>query len=149
MNARASRCHVALRNGRAVVGAAAAILLLALASGCGGARVTVSGQVLVKGQPLEQGTISFRPADAKGPSLGGAIEQGRYAITVASPNAAGKKMVSITGIRRTGRRVPAGPPEPPGATVEEILIAEFGRKGELTCHLALGDNRQDFDLTAP
>jgi hypothetical protein len=111
--------------------------------------VAVSGQVLVDGQPMEEGTISFRPADGKGPSLGGTIEQGQYAVTLKAPNAAGEKLVSITGIQRTGRRIPAGPPEPPGTMVDEILILEFGQKGELTCQLTPGTNRQDFDLTGP
>lgn len=148
MNARAARFDVALRNGRMVVGAAAAMLLLASA-GCGRGHVAVSGQVLVDGQPMEEGSISFRPADGKGPSLGGAIEMGRYHVVLKASNAAGEKLVSITGIQRTGRRIPAGPPEPPGAMVDEILIVEFGQKSELTCLLAPGSNRQNFDLTAP
>ncbi len=38
---------------------------------------------------MEEGTISFRPADGKGPSLGGTIVRGQYAITLKAPNAAG------------------------------------------------------------
>ncbi len=148
MDAKAVESLATFCSGRAIAGLAAAVLL-GLTSGCGGGKVAVSGEVRVNGQSLDEGTISFRPADGAGPSLGGAITMGRYDIALAAPNAAGKKLVSITGIRRTGRRIPAGPPEPPGTTVEEILVVEFGQKGELTCELSLGSNREDFDLKSP
>lgn len=148
MDAKAVDSLVTSWSSRAIAGLAAAVLLV-LTSGCGSGKVAVSGEVLVDGKPLDEGTISFRPADGAGPSLGGAITMGRYDIAVTAPNAAGKKLVSITGIRRTGRRIPAGPPEPPGTTVEEILIVEFGQKGELTCELSPGSNQEDFDLKIP
>jgi len=44
-------------------------------------RYSVSGTVTYNGKPLERGTISFVPADAKGRAAGGTIIDGRYSLT--------------------------------------------------------------------
>ena len=143
-----SRSPCRWKTGRNVA-ACGAIVLLILTSGCGPGGVTVRGEVAVDGKPLDEGTISFKPADGVGPSMGGAIAMGRYNVSLEAPNAAGPKTVTITGIRRTGRQIPAGPPEPAGTTVAEIVIVEFGKNGELTCQLTSGNNEHNFDLASP
>ena len=44
------------------------------------ARVTVSGQVLIDGEPLSQGNIKFVPEGAR-PSAGSITEDGRFTLT--------------------------------------------------------------------
>jgi hypothetical protein len=44
-------------------------------------RVRISGMVTYNGKPLERGTISFTPVDAKGRGAGGSIAEGRYSLT--------------------------------------------------------------------
>lgn len=71
-----------------------ALALAALASvlaGCGAAN-PVTGAVTYDGQPVAKGSITFVPADGKGPSSGGAIENGRYSIEDVPP---GEKIVQI------------------------------------------------------
>ena len=107
----------------------------------------VEGKVTFKGQPVKSGSIAFEPVDRKGPSLGGVIADGRYSVVNKENNAGGKKYVRITCVYNTGRKVPAGPPEPPGTMVDETNMLEFGRKNELTCELQLGQlNEENFDL---
>ena len=55
---------------------------LAACAGCGKGLATVEGNVTFDGQPVEKGTIVFEPADGVGPTGGGAIENGKYRITV-------------------------------------------------------------------
>ena len=126
------------------------LVLIACPLGCGSGGVMATGNVTVAGQPIEKGSISFKPADSKGPSLAGRIENGQYTVHSTAANAAGKKIVHIAGIRSTGRKIPAGPPEPPGTMVEEILPFQYGVKGELTCELVIGEtNHYDFNVTLP
>lgn len=58
-------------------------MLILLSAGCGDgrpARVTVSGQVLIDGKPLQQGNIKFVPEGAR-PSAGTIDENGRFTLT--------------------------------------------------------------------
>src|SRR5262245_48276896 len=58
----------------------AAVLLLV---GCDGVPMAqVSGTVKFEGQPVEEGTIAFYPADGKGPSAGNPIKNGHYSAKV-------------------------------------------------------------------
>jgi hypothetical protein len=68
-------------------------LLLALA-GCGGA--SVSGTVTYQGKAVEDGYISFQPADGKGTPVGAPIAAGKYTV---SGLVAGKYKAQITGNR--------------------------------------------------
>jgi hypothetical protein len=49
-------------------------------------RSRVSGTVTYNGKPLERGTISFVPADAKGRAAGGSVVDGRFSLTTQDPN---------------------------------------------------------------
>jgi hypothetical protein len=76
--------------------------LLWTAAGCG-ARQTVEGKVTVDDRPLEQGYINFRPlSGAKGPPVGGPIEQGAYAIQLKT-GLEGRFRVEITSMGKTGK----------------------------------------------
>ncbi len=77
-----------------VLAAAGAVALLA-AAGCGSS-AHLSGNVSYDGQPVENGTITFVPADGRGPTAGALITQGRYRARDLSP---GSKVVQIHGFR--------------------------------------------------
>lgn len=110
--------------------------------------VTVEGTVTFDGQPIEKGSIVFEPADRKGPTAGGSIENGKYQL--ANSVMPGKKIVRIIGVRKTGRQIEEGPPSPPGTMVDEIesFIPEvYNAKSTLTCEVTPGKaNTLNFDL---
>lgn len=77
-----------------LVAAGAGVLLVA--AGCGGSSAVVSGQVTYDGQPVENGAITFQPADGRGPSTGAQITGGRYQVRDVPP---GPKIAQIEGFR--------------------------------------------------
>lgn len=124
--------------------------LLWACAGCGDGRVTVRGEVTFDGQPVEKGVIAFEPADGAGPMAGGEIRDGKYVLSGDSAVTPGEKIVRITGVRKTGRKVEAGPPEPPGTMVEELeryIPRQYNSQTTLTCEVtADGRNQHDFVL---
>lgn len=124
------------------------MISLLLAAGCGRS-VNIEGEVTFDGQPVESGSISFEPADGQGPTAGGAIEGGRYAV---SGQSGGKKVVRIRATRKTGRQIETGPPAPPGHMVDEVesyIPAKYNSQSTLTCEVAAGGaSRHDFALTS-
>jgi hypothetical protein len=125
-------------------------LLLALpfaGSGCESPVTTVTGDVTLDGSPIESGTITFESPDQKGPTMSGAITNGRYEVK-GSP---GKKKVLVTGFRPTGRKVPAGPPLPPEAMVDELV--PFPPPGQshvpTDVDLTAGANAHSFKFNSP
>jgi hypothetical protein len=110
--------------------------------GCGPSVVTVEGKVTWDGTPVETGTISFLPADGKGPSFGGELKNGSYRVEAQKPGALGAKNVSITSVRKTGKMIEAGPPAPAGTMVEELLSLSSTEK----CEIVDGENKHDFQL---
>lgn len=119
--------------------------LFLLIVGCGKTGISVEGRVTWSGRPVEQGSISFAPADGKGPSLGTPITNGAYSIARSAGMTVGKKNVEIIAIVKTGRQVEAGPPMPPGTKVEELKNVSSRE----TCEVVAGSGNQcDFCLTA-
>ncbi len=127
-------------------------ILLAACVGCGGELVAVEGDVAFDGQPVEQGTIAFEPADGKGTTAGGKITGGRYSLSGDTGVTPGKKTVRITAVRKTGRQTAAGPPEPPGKMVDEIeryIPRDYNTNSSLTCEVVAGEkNEHNFNLTS-
>ena len=58
----------------------------------------VHGEVKFDGQPIETGSIAFHPEDGLGPSTGGEIKNGQYAVRVPP----GAKKIEIRGSKRVG-----------------------------------------------
>lgn len=77
----------------AVTVAAAAGLL----SGCQPATATIAGAVTYEGQPVDDGYITFTPADGKGKDAGGPIAKGRYSIAGLPP---GPKVVKVIAVKK-------------------------------------------------
>lgn len=65
-------------------------LLLPMISGCGddglGSRYSVSGTVTHKGQPIEEGAITFTPVDVNGRPATGSIAKGKYSLSTIGTN---------------------------------------------------------------
>src|SRR6267142_6324038 len=68
-----------------------AVLLVGI--GCSTGVSTVSGTVTYEGQPIQQGEITFTPADGVGPVVGSPIAAGMFTV---SPIAPGRKVVQIS-----------------------------------------------------
>lgn len=94
--------------------------LLVLACGCGTKLTSVEGNITWDGKPVESGAISFAPADGAGPAIGGEVKDGKYQLVGERGATPGKKTVTITAVRKTGKKIAAGPPEPPGTMVDEL-----------------------------
>jgi hypothetical protein len=92
------------------------LLSLVLAIGCGGptsTRRTVQGSVTLKGQPLDQGTITFFPASGGG-SVGGAlITNGKYLLPAEQ------------GLEPGSYRIAISSPEPSTTTPEEYAAGKM------------------------
>ncbi|QDV68830.1 hypothetical protein Poly24_25430 [Rosistilla carotiformis] len=107
-------------------------------SGSGPALYEVSGEVVVDGQPLENGSITFEPVDGKGGVYGDQIQNGRYTVQVAS----GEKRVSILASRPSKALGPDGNP-----MSEQYIPASYNTKSQLTASVvADAQNEVDFTL---
>ena len=126
---------------------AAGLLLLSGCSDAGPQRASVSGTVLVDGQPFEEGTINFFPVgDTQGPSAGAVIEKGEYQIERQKGVVVGQNRVEIQGNRKTGRKIPD--PMGSGALVDELVEAlppECNSKSTLSRTVTSGHNTINFD----
>ncbi len=118
---------------------------LLLVAGCGKKLITVEGNVTWQGKAVESGSISFAPQDGNGPTLGGGIKDGKYRLQGEGGVTPGKKTVTITAVRKTGKQVEAGPPEPPGKMVDEVVSITSTQSCEITDGKL---NQQNFEIQA-
>jgi len=143
------KCYASQWPRRAAALAAAVCLLVT--AGCGDGAMTIQGAVTLDDTPVENGTISFDPADGNGPTLGGPINGGRYEVK-APAGAAGRKVVRIQCFRLTGKKIWPGPPSPPGTMVDEtkqVVPPEYNEKSTLTADLVAGKPATlDYKLSA-
>lgn len=121
-----------------------------MASGCGGGKVPVNGSVLYDGKLIEEGMITFEPADGKGSTTGGLIADGQYELVGKAGALPGEKIVRIVARRKTGRMIPAGSPAPPGTMVPEFIQcipSRYNDRSTLRVQISPGKaNTHDFDL---
>jgi len=109
---------------------------------------TIEGNVTFDGQPVERGSITFEPASGTGPSAGGTVQNGRYEIDMAGV-ISGEMIVRISAVRSTGKKIAAGPPEPPGTLVDEVrpfIPAAYNEQSTLKAEVKPGKVVQDFTL---
>jgi hypothetical protein len=127
---------------------ALAMLPMLTLFGCGGPnnRAAISGTVRLNGQPLANGSISFVPAEGNvGPSSGGIITDGKYAVSQARGVAVGKNRVGIRSMVKTGRKINIGR----GSLEDEwqqVVPAKYNEQSELVHDVPPGSMRLDFDL---
>lgn len=72
-----------------------ALLLILPIAGCSPASNPLGGSVVYDGKPLEEGFISFLPADRTGVSVGGDVRSGQYVIADV-PKGKYRVLVSVT-----------------------------------------------------
>ena len=117
-----------------------------LIAGCGGTpEGDVSGTVIYDGKPIEQGSISFIPADGNGPSAGGGIKDGKYS---ASKVPVGMAKIKITGAKVTSKKKMYDDPSSDWVmTSTEMLPTKYNDKTELLYDVRPGSQQKDFDLS--
>jgi hypothetical protein len=129
---------------------AGAVLGLVPISGCGDGKVIVRGVVNVDNQPLEEGSIALEPADAQGPTTGGIIKDGKYELIGNAAAIPGEKIVRISGVRKTGKMVEAGPPAPKGTLIpqmEHCVPSQYNDQSKLRIAITPGKpNTYNFEL---
>lgn len=133
------------------VGIAAVVFL---ECGCGDSsgppRGAATGKVLVDGQPLVEGVISFVPAETtQGPSAGAAIKDGWYSIPHATGPVVGEYRIEIRAQKKTGRMIEVGSPEPAGTKIAETVEAlpgKYNSSSKIQKTIKAGNNLIDFDL---
>ena len=121
------------------------LLALTMFLGCGGSKFTeVSGNVTFDGQPVNKGSISFLPAEGRGPTAAAVIEQGRFSTRVAT----GRFKVQILAYRKIGERhANEGDPSTPMVDInEQILPEQYNSETTLTCEIKPGRQKVDFPL---
>lgn len=130
------------------------LALLVLAGGCaesGPPRVAVSGEVLINGSPLENGTITFVPVEeTKGPKASAHVENGHYKLARSRGPMVGKLRVEILASQDLGfalddpeqfdSKAPLKLPQNP-------ISPKFNVHSKLTCEATKGnENRFNFNL---
>ena len=115
-------------------------------------RASVEGMATLNGVSIEAGSISFLPTGStKGPSAGGEIRGGRYAIAASRGPVVGHNRVEIRGgAKPTGRKLPD--PYKAGAMVDEIIESIpdcYNARSTLEREIKPGRNILDFQLSKP
>ena len=131
---------------RLALSALTALAIISLA-GCGGdtaGRLTVSGTVLFKGEPLDQGSIEFIPHPGVKTQSGAMITNGHFSIPADKGLEPGMYTVKISSIE-----APAPTDQPgglPGKDPKERIPAKYNVKSTLTQEVKKGDNKFEFKL---
>jgi hypothetical protein len=114
---------------------------LPIMAGCGGggpAEYRVTGRVTLDGQPVEQGEITFLPADMQGTPYAGQISNGSFECRVTE----GPKRVEITATRESPTPAADGLPN-----YVSYIPAAYNSQSTLTAEIKpSGDNTLTFDL---
>ena len=124
-------------------------LLLAMLSLAGCNRsglMEQSGQVTLDGDPVPTGTISFFPADGRGPTAANLIVDGQYTVKAAP----GPKRVEIHGYRIVGQAhyIPGDPSSPLVDQKDPIVPERYNVKSELTCQVKRSRSDLHFVLSS-
>jgi hypothetical protein len=129
-------------------------LWLIVVLGCGGnsepRKEAASGSVTWKGQPLDQGTLEFVPADGQGAAAAVIIQNGRYQFMSTPGLEPGAYRVRITSRESPMRR--ANPNAPPDSELmdpkaKERIPPEYNVKTKLQAKVVKGgSNTFNFDL---
>lgn len=138
---------------RPIFSALGVLLAMILVSpGCGDKfpnQGTVTGQVMLDGVPIEQGSILFSPIDgAKGAVTGGAIAKGRYELAGKAGPAFGWNRVEIRAMRKSGKMVQK-PFAPQGEMIEgqeESVPRSYNSESTLKVEVKPGANTADFKI---
>ncbi len=121
--------------------------MIALLAGCSSGDPNfseVSGTVIVDGQPIKEGNITFVSVSGNAPSAGGVITDGKYAAKVHI----GSTKVEIRASKVVGQKKVYDTPDSPMRDImEEMLPAKYNEQTELTLEVEPGSTVKDFDLS--
>ena len=109
---------------RIVATGALGVSLLTGQWGCGPGGIPmadVRGEVKYDGTAIETGTITFQPADGKGPSAGGEIQQGKFSVLVPP----GVKRLEIRALKVVGKTPPSLEAPEGAQIIEDQLPADY------------------------
>ncbi len=115
--------------------------------GCGSSTPTITGTVTYNGEPVENGYISFRPAEGNGQSFATRIANGQFSAV--DKVTTGMKRVLVTGFdesspitrEESSRRFEAGTDKPTD------YIAEDAEGNSKQVDILPGDQTMDFSIT--
>lgn len=128
------------------------------AIGCGGSTTSVSGKITYNGEPVEDGFVSFRPADGTGQVFSANIVNGEYKAAQAVP---GSRVVSIHGTKKV--KLALSSEESAKIAAEQAAAGQGGLQmteaadyipddaegNNQTHEIASGDQTMNFDLKGP
>jgi hypothetical protein len=125
-------------------GLAAGFCGLVLLAGCSGSsEATVSGDVLVDGQPLKRGRIQFLPAAGTGAPAEAPVADGKYTLAVAP----GEYKVKVSGDRVTGKvKMYETPDSPTVDKVEEAVDAAYNDRSDLRMTVQRGAQEKRWEV---
>jgi hypothetical protein len=119
-------------------------------AGCDGGpkRYGVSGEVKWQGRPLDQGAITFLPADPSLAAGGGApIKNGRYSIPARHGLLPGRYKVRVTAADPSNAPDPNAPPGPSGPLRKDRVKPRYNDQTVLTADVRPeGPNTFDFEV---
>lgn len=121
-----------------------ACLLLQVA-GCGDpTQGTVSGTVVIDGQPAKTGGITYEPLDKDGRTAGAEILDGQYSGIVP----VGKYRVKLRVSKKVGEtKIYDTPDSPIQPILEEVLPEKFNDITELTIEVPAGKSTKDWKFS--
>jgi hypothetical protein len=121
------------------------LLLVPLLAGCEARSAGVNGTITYDGSPVEDGFITFYPADGNGPTQGTAIVKGQYRLERLAP---GKKRVLITS-RPAGRKVSEGGKVWVQLTPPDHAVPRDAIGNNQVVDIPAGEQTLDFRLERP
>jgi hypothetical protein len=129
-------------------------LAVCLLGGCGPSgpvRHEVTGKVVYKGQPLDEGLIDFFPLDGQGSKSGAGIQNGAYQIPRDKGLFPGRYRVEILGGSgpTTSEKIEAPGPRPAGprGKVGERIPPEYNSQSKQIIEVkAEGPNEFNFNI---
>ncbi len=134
---------------RGLLEVCAVSLMVLGANGCSQTdRFPLEGTVVLDGQPLTSGFITFRPqAGTSSPTAGGQIQAGRFSIPAAQGTLGGTFHVEITADRETGQTLQDPDSGRSFAAMEQYLPPRYNVESELTAEVKVGHiNQFEFAL---
>jgi hypothetical protein len=126
-------------------------ITLAFCSGCSDPRQRqeVTGEVRLKGKPIEEGIINFAPLDGQETGDGALIVNGKYRIPKEKGLSPGKYKVSIyagNGLSGEGNASPDSP-NAGKAIPREKIPPSYNEKSKIVKEVVKGgENKFDFDV---
>ena len=104
---------------------------------------TVTGKVMVNGEPAEMGSITFIPVDGLSSTAGTKIENGEYTAQVPF----GQVQIQVRVSEVVGQvKIYDTPDSPVQDKLAEVLPPKYNNETELVMNVEPGENVKDFDF---